>query len=327
MLKCEICDSTDFKVTATEIREGLGRISQCKSCDLVVQDKKYTTKELDQYYNKDYVVTNSLDLKRKLSVQEHFNSRIETIQPLVERVRKFLKPNMRVLELGCGAGELLYSIKRDVASVAGIELNKEFTDFINDKLSIKAYYGDINKIDFGDDKFDLIISIDTLDHLPNPLETLQTIKKLLSPDGIVFTEVPNLNEALNFYLPDENKKAYNKFFWHKAHLFYFSYETLTKIMNRAGFSCEISCNHKYTFHNFLNWYFKGSPQITSIDASTKIGLFSGDDEFAIGINEIFFGIEERFHQLMNRTFRGQALCCLTKPINLSTKLPCFKITK
>lgn len=312
MAHCEICGKNNFTLITREIREGPGQVSQCKSCGLVIQDANWAPEGIKKYYNAEYQRTNSLDARKEQSPREHFNNRLKTIQPIVERIGKLLKRDMSVLELGCGAGELLYSIRPNVGKVVGLELCEGFVDFMKGELGIEAYAKDINKVDFGTRKFDLVISIATLDHLPNPLQTLKTIKGLLSPKGVIYIEVPNLNEALNFYLPKASRKAFNKFFWHKAHLFYFTRETLSKLIEKAGFSCKISCRHEYTFRNYLNWYFTGSPQLTFVDATTGIKLFSGNSQFEKGMNKIFYDIEERFHKLMKRTFRGDTLCCLAK---------------
>lgn len=313
MACCEICGKDDFELIAVEIREGPGRIAKCRSCGLVIQDVKWASKEIERYYNDEYHKTNSLDAERELPPEEHFNNRIKTIQPIVDEIHRFLRPGMKVLEIGCGAGELLHSIKPHVGEVVGIEMSKRFVDFMNKNLGIEAYTEDVNKMDFGTRKFDFIILIATLDHLPNPSETLKTIKRIISETGIIYIELPNLNEALNIYLPEESRKAYNKFFWHKAHFFYFTRETLTRLMEKAGFNCQITCRHEYTLRNFLNWYFKGTRQTAFVDATTGVDFFPGDSEFEKGMNQIFYAAEGRFHKLMNSTFRGDTLCCLAKP--------------
>ena len=310
---CEICKKDKFKLITTELREGPGKISQCDSCGLVIQDATWTNDEIERYYNEEYQKTHSLDASKEQSPKEHFDSRLKTIKPLVERINKVLKPDMSVLEIGCGTGELLHAIKPHVKEVVGVELSKDFVDFMNKDLGIEAHAEDINKIDFKVRKFDFIISIATLDHLPNPLETLMTMKRLLSKRGVMYIELPNLEEALNVYLPEKSRRAFNRFFWNKGHFFYFDRESLSKLMDKAGFDCDISCRHEYTLRNYLNWYFTGSPQATFVDATTGVGLFSGNSEFEKGMNEIFFEAEGRFHKLMSQTFRGDALCCLAKP--------------
>ncbi|MBF0517839.1 MAG: class I SAM-dependent methyltransferase [Nitrospirae bacterium] len=311
---CELCAQSAFELIATEIREGPGRICKCSNCGLVIQDISMDAAELSQYYNEIYQKTNSLDAGKEQSAQEHFDDRLKTIAPIVGQIAGYLRPNITVLELGCGTGELLYSIKPHVKAVTGIEIHKGFVDFMNNTLQIEAYAEDIMKIDFGGRRFDLIISIATLDHLNNPFATLQRLKSLLSERGMMYIEVPNADEALNHYLPERNKAAFNKFFWHKAHFYYFTPETLALLMQKAGLICELSCRHEYTLHNYLNWYFKGVPQRSFVEAVTGTGLFSGDSEFETGMNEMFNEMNERFLRLMADTFRGDTLCCEAKII-------------
>ncbi|MBF0320227.1 MAG: class I SAM-dependent methyltransferase [Nitrospirae bacterium] len=311
---CELCGLSDFELIATEIREGPGRICQCVNCGLIIQDLTMDAAELSTYYNEIYQKTNSLDSGKEQSPQEHFNDRLKTIAPIVGQLQKYLHPGASVLELGSGTGELLYSIKPYVKEATGIEIHKGFVEFTKNTLGLEAYAEDINKIDFGDRRFDLIISIATIDHLNNPLETLITLKNLLADNGLMYVEVPNKEEALNHYLPERNLKAFNTFFWHKAHFYYFTAATLEKLMQKAGLSCELSCRHEYTLHNYLNWYFRGRPQRSFVEAVTGAGLFTGESEFETGINAMFYEMNERFLQLMARTFRGDTLCCAARKI-------------
>lgn len=311
MILCEICGSEDFRDIATEIREGPGLISQCKSCGLIIQKTIQTSKEIEEYYNKEYQKTNSLQFGKEQSPREHFDDRIKTLGKLLENIKPLLKPDMKVLEIGCGTGELLYSIRPYVKEVVGIEIHKGYVDFINNELGIEAYVEDINRIDFTDRRFDIILSIATLDHLPNPAETLHTMERLLTKDGIIYIEVPNREEALNFFLPEPNQKRFNTFFWHKAHYFYFTRDTLTKLMEKICLDCEISCRHEYTLKNYLNWYFIGTPNKSFIEASNT-DFFSGNREFETSMNELFNEMNSRFHKILNRHFRGDTLCCTAR---------------
>ncbi len=312
MAICEICDSEDFNVIATEIREGPGIISQCNSCGLIIQDIAHAREEIMRYYNEEYQKTNSLQVGQELSPREHFDDRMKTLSKVVENIRPYLKPDMNVLEVGCGAGELLYLVKPFVENVTGIEMNKGFVDFMNNELGIEAYAEDISLIDFKERSFDVILSIMTLDHLPNPTETLRSMERLLTKDGVMYIEVPNREEALNFYLPEPNQKQFNKFFWHKAHYFYFTRDSLVKLLEKVGFVCKVACRHEYTLLNFLNWYFTGNPQKAFINAATGVRLFTGKSEFEISMNKMFNEMEIHFHEILTETFKGDTLCCTAR---------------
>jgi 2-polyprenyl-3-methyl-5-hydroxy-6-metoxy-1,4-benzoquinol methylase len=308
MPKCTLCDQMDFTLVASRIREGDGKIIQCNHCGLVIQDLDWDWQRLQEYYETEYQCTNSLVAGRVQTPQEHFDDRLRTIGPIFEQVRPLLKPDSRVLEVGCGTGELLWLIKPHVARCVGVEMHTPFVDFITAGLGLEAYASDINHLNL-DEQFDVVLSIATLDHLPNPLETLVTLKNLLSPSGRLYVEVPNRSEALNFFLPAANRAKFNEFFWHRAHLFYFTKETIAKLFAKAALQVSIACRHDYTLKNFLNWYFKGEPQSSLIEGCTEVELFMGDDDFELRMNKMFTNMEKEFKKIMAETFRGDNLCC------------------
>jgi SAM-dependent methyltransferase len=312
MKGCELCGGDRFRVMATEIREGPGLILQCETCGLVLQDISQTGSELKRYYNEDYQRTNSLREGETQSPREHFNDTIGAIRPVFERIRPFLKKDMRVLEIGCGAGELLSLVKPLVAEAVGIELNEDFVRFIRSELGITAYAADVNRMDLPVGSFDLVLCIMTLDHLPNPVETLMTMRRLLRKGGILYLEVPNWEEALNTSLPEPSRTRYNTFFWHRAHYFYFTKETLMSMLRKAGFTPEISCRHQYTLVNFLNWYFLGTPQKTFIEATSRSHLFPGSSPFEERMNDLFNGAERQFQEILADTCTGDTLCCIAR---------------
>jgi 2-polyprenyl-3-methyl-5-hydroxy-6-metoxy-1,4-benzoquinol methylase len=268
--------------------------------------------DLSRYYNEEYQKTNSLVVGKLQTPREHFDDSIKALNGLLNNVRPLLRPRMTVLEVGCGTGEILYSIKPSVREVVAIELNKEFVDFIRNDLKIEAYNQDVNTMDFGTRKFDLILCIGTLEHLSNPLATLRTMKNLLAEGGILYLEVPNTEEAMNLYLPEPSRKKFNTFFWHRAHTFYFTRDTLKKILDRAGFSSNITSRHQYTLINFLNWYFTGQRQNRYLEASTGVRLFTGSNPFETEMNRMMEEMETRFHIILSKTGHGDTLCAVAR---------------
>jgi 2-polyprenyl-3-methyl-5-hydroxy-6-metoxy-1,4-benzoquinol methylase len=310
MVVCEICKSTEFDVIATEIREGPGIILRCRQCGLALQDIRQTEHELEKYYNEVYQQTNSLRLGETQTPREHFQDSLSSAQQVFERVRPLLGPDKRILEIGCGSGALLSKIKPHVREAVGVELNKDFVSFIKNDLGITAYAQDVNTMDIPAGSFDVILCIMTLDHLPNPAQTVATMKRLLKPEGTIYLEVPNRDEALNHYLPQQSQAKFNTFFWHKAHCFYFTQETLTRLLKNEGLTSEISCRHQYTLVNFLNWYFCGSPQKTFVEATGRSHLFGGETEFEKRMNILFSDADNSFHTILEETFSGDTLCCV-----------------
>ena len=306
MAVCEICGKEKFTLISKRIRSGKGRILKCEGCGLIIQDIPWGKQECRKYYETEYQTTNSLVSDKVQNPLEHFNDRLKTVGPIFEQIRPLLSNKSKILEIGGGAGSLLFLIKPHVAKCVGAELNTAFVNFMRDYLKIEAFAENIDESTLKE-SFDLVISIATLDHLPNPCQTLIAMKNLLSDSGKIYIEVPNCDQALNRFLPHA---LFNEFFWQPAHLFYFNKETITELFKKAGLKIEISCRHDYTFKNFLNWYFLGKPQSSLVKGMTDTGFFSGKSDFELRMNKILLSAEKEFKRVMSETLCGESLCCL-----------------
>lgn len=307
------CNQGNMELLSTQIREGEGRIVRCTRCNLVKQELEWTVEEIAEYYNDEYQLTNSLVSGQVQTPRERFNDRLKTIYPFFELLKPLLKSNMAVLEVGCGAGELLSLIKPLVRECVGVEMNDAFVKFIQSDLNMEAFTGDVTQMDWGDRKFDLVICVDSLDHMANPLEVLTFMKGLLLPTGKMWVAVPNLDEVLNHYLPVPNQERYHTFFWHRAHFFYFNADTLAQMLRAAGMAVvNVEYYHQYTLKNFLKWFFTGLPQSSYVEAATGINYLVEKDTFAKEMNEMFINAEEKFQQLLREHGRGDTICCTAK---------------
>jgi 2-polyprenyl-3-methyl-5-hydroxy-6-metoxy-1,4-benzoquinol methylase len=84
----------------------------------------------------------------------------ETITNLEKKARKALK-NKKILELGCGPGFFLHSLKQLGAEVTGIEINEELKKKTNPELNI--IYGDARELTkLTKENYDIILSRDFL---------------------------------------------------------------------------------------------------------------------------------------------------------------------
>jgi SAM-dependent methyltransferase len=157
-------------------------------------------------------------------------------------------------------------------------------------------------------KFNLIISINALDHMPYPMEILEKVFESLEDNGQIYLELPNRNEALNFFLPKDKQKNFNVFFYHKAHFHYFYEKSIRYALDKVGFKdIQIDFRHQYTIINFLNWYFTGDKQKFYVNATTNTNLYDGSDIFELKMNELFKKTNREFLEIMKKTKRGDSL--------------------
>ena len=103
--------------------------------------------------------------------------------------------NKTVLDVGCSSGYLAKVLQQAGNQVSGIEYDPEAADVAAQYLE-KIVVADLERTDlaeaFGDDRFEVIVFGDVLEHLRDPLSTLRQAKHLLSPDGYIVISIPNI---------------------------------------------------------------------------------------------------------------------------------------
>jgi len=97
----------------------------------------------------------------------------------------------RVLDLGCGEGFNIGYLqqKSPLVQFSGVDHDKEQLEWLKKLFpQIKTYHADLTTLDFLPEKFDLVMALEVLEHLPEPNQALLTMKKLT--DRFILISVP-----------------------------------------------------------------------------------------------------------------------------------------
>lgn len=106
-------------------------------------------------------------------------------------------------------------------------------------------------------KVDVITMWHVLEHLENPIALLHRLKKLLVPNGVIYIEVPNAEDAL---LSLYQSNAFADFTYWECHLFLYSNETLKNLIEKAGLKIAFQTQiQRYSLANHLYWLANGLP--------------------------------------------------------------------
>src|SRR2546430_1978790 len=57
--------------------------------------------------------------------------------------------------------------------------------------TIQARLEDIQALSLADESFDVVVSCETLEHVPNPQRAIKELARVLRPDGRMFLTTPN----------------------------------------------------------------------------------------------------------------------------------------
>jgi 2-polyprenyl-3-methyl-5-hydroxy-6-metoxy-1,4-benzoquinol methylase len=101
----------------------------------------------------------------------------------------------RVLELGPANGHMTAVLRDRGCTVVGIEYDAAMAAEAEPHAE-RMIVGDLDALDFeaelGDDRFDVIVAADVLEHLRDPLTLLQRLRPFLTPDGSIVVSLPNV---------------------------------------------------------------------------------------------------------------------------------------
>lgn len=149
-------------------------------------------KNLKQFYNKVY-------LKGE---KKHFTIKRESasLSEIKEVLKQVSWKGKKVLDVGCGTGLFAYNAAKKGAIVLGIDFSTEAIEIANSQYNhknLKFQSMDVNEIK---EKFDVIVSNGTLEHMDDPLKSLKLFKKHLTKNGCIITTSPNWSNPRGYML-------------------------------------------------------------------------------------------------------------------------------
>lgn len=96
----------------------------------------------------------------------------------------------KVLDVGCGRGDLLHVFAKVGLSSEGLDL-QPYDPALTKGLSIKYANFEIDRFPFDDNSFDVVFSKSVIEHLHKPDNFLKEIRRVLKPGGRVIIMTPD----------------------------------------------------------------------------------------------------------------------------------------
>ena len=241
--KCKICGNIEFRLIGKPvIFENFPRASernyeiyQCRNCRyyFVSPEIDLSQDEWKGIYENDYFAkSNITPWQKKLHDTERKN-RLK----LIESKLKIEKG--KFLDMGCGEGYVLQEAFRCGFEPHGVDIAYNLAPGNND---FSFFKGNIFEANYPDNYFTAIYMDSVLEHILNPMETLQELRRILKPGGVIFEIVPNEDSLNNdfvklIYTLTFQSKKYGKIkpFVNPYHIHGFNPTSLKKALSITGF--------------------------------------------------------------------------------------------
>lgn len=149
-------------------------------------------------------------------------------------VLKFCLPPGKVLELGSAHGGFVALLRQVGFDAAGLEISPWVVQFAEEHFQIPMYLGPIEEQGIEPGSLDLIVMMDVLEHLPDPLATMEYCLSLLKPDGKLFIQTPEYDGASKYSELVEKDHIFLKQLKPLEHLFLFSRSSIKLFIRKLG---------------------------------------------------------------------------------------------
>jgi SAM-dependent methyltransferase len=147
----------------------------------------------------------------------------------------------RLLDFGCGAGQFLARMKSLGWTAAGLELSPDAIAECR-AAGLEVRLGTFPDASIPDAAFDVVTFWESLEHVPNPRETVAEARRILTPGGRVVLSLP-LCDSLAFERLGAD--------WYSLdlprHLSHFTRNTLERLLREQGFE-EVQFRARRTPH-------------------------------------------------------------------------------
>ena len=214
-----VLTAEDFLVTREKFQ-----IYSCQNCGLRFTNPRPNDDQLAGYYDSDEYISHSNEgsslINGLYKIARTFTLRRK--RKLIES----LSQSKRLLDVGCGTGHFIDYCQQHGWQVDGVEPNEIARTQAEEKTKI-VIRQDLSEV--ADTSFQVITLWHVLEHLPNLEQTMNQLKSLLAPGGVIIIAVPNF-EAYEASVFKEYWAAYDV----PRHLYHFNPNALEQLVNKYG---------------------------------------------------------------------------------------------
>lgn len=211
-----------------------GRIVRCLACGLVRRDPIPAPQALEEIYRSaDYfrlLGPGAIGYADYYADEAMYRPYFRALLGDAARLRP---PPGRLLEIGTAAGYALDEARAAGWTVRGLELSGQAARHARDRFGLDVVEGGIGDIE-GGPSYDVILALQTLEHIPAVRAALGTLRAALVPGGLLVLTTPDHGSLV---------RRIARRWWpsyRPEHVVYFDRPRLRSLLEEEGFRVELA---------------------------------------------------------------------------------------
>lgn len=165
-----------------------------------------------------------------------------TFRRFLKNLKKLVPQARNVLEVGCGHGFLLDEARAFFTRLTGTEMAAEAGAKARETSGADVHIGSADSLPPEMKDFDIIIMINVIEHVYEPVRLLVSLRERLAAGGVMVIATPDIG---SFWYKTMKKRWPS--FKIPEHVAFYDKRTLSELLRRAGFrpSGTIPCPHAF----------------------------------------------------------------------------------
>jgi 2-polyprenyl-3-methyl-5-hydroxy-6-metoxy-1,4-benzoquinol methylase len=241
-IPCNLCGSEGRTPYCPENGKGL---VQCTNCGLVYVSPRPDANELYALYGETYFRNDDNGtvgyhnyIADERNIRKTFNRRLNMLH-------RFIQPgqNRKLLDVGCAAGFFVDEAARRGWSVEGLDVSGFAVEYVKNTYGHQAYNTSLLDADHLEpDTYSMVTMWDVIEHVPDPKANINRAADLLHSGGVFALITPDVGSLVARI----TGKQWIGYKLSEEHVYYFSTQTLSRMLNEAGFDV-IDIRHEGKF--------------------------------------------------------------------------------
>jgi SAM-dependent methyltransferase len=201
----------------------------CAECGLAFTKPRIGPDEFATYYPESYSAYVPRARMRRRSIGERLDElHLEALVRFGPYRRVWRMGPGRILDVGCGTGDLAAVFARRGWQACGIEPSTQAARFARD-AGVDVVNGTLEDAPWADGSFDAIVFNHSLEHIDDPADAVARAARLLRPGGLLAIAVPNFGSW--------HRRAFGSAWFQldlPRHLQHFDRDSLASLLRRGG---------------------------------------------------------------------------------------------